>query len=154
MTIAPPRAVLDVMGFLRAVRTAVDGISSPPIQEAVFGPPESLEYAISVSVTLGGVRVADRTNNLRSSEIRVFVIFRREVAANEGEAEQDLAHFVQSMVLLHLADRTWGGLVDSSELDMTFADDPRYQAIVGPEYRVYPVVIIGRQNTPFTVPPS
>lgn len=126
----------------------------PGLYQVNLGSPESEEATVNASVMLGGGQINDKAGGLLQREVHVAVLFSYLVARAESDTEVRMANLVDLFILAFYRARTNGlyGALQNMSLDLSAADAPDYQAIVGPEYRVYPVVVQGTQQQTIPIP--
>jgi len=129
---------------LQRLKTILSGLTG--VQAAYEGVPESLPYAVSAYVTLGGQDPKDIAGGLRSRWANYRVTFAYRVGGAELTAEEALADILDLFEAALYADRTLAGTVESLEADWSGADEPRYVPVVGVEYREFPVMVKVKQQ--------
>lgn len=134
--------------------------ASHPLLQVVEGVPEASSARLGAYLALGNVIINNRAaghpvdagvGGQYGSSVLTFNIsyvagFFYRVAYAEAAAERRIMDAVMEFIRQVYSDRTLGGTVHSSSLDMSLADNPDYLAMAGQEYRVYPVLVLCTQR--------
>lgn len=114
----------------------------PGLQYVQKGAPESIGTNVMGYVAVGSGQVVDKATQLLQREQRFFVGFAYRVKGAEADAEDAIADLLDAFVSVIYADRTLGGTVHSSTLDLLLSTEPRYEVRAGQEFRVFPIVVV------------
>ena len=138
------RDAIATGGVLMAVERLL--LNMGGIQQVGIGVPEAGQTRVSVNLLIGGGTITDREVLRRT--VHVAVLFYYRVDRAERDAELRMADLVDRFIVAFYNAREGGlyGSLHDAALDLTPADSPDYQEMVGPEYRVYPVVVLGTQR--------
>ncbi len=134
----------DSAAVLTQLKTVVSGLAG--LQAVYVGVPQSLGERVSAYITLGGQRPSDKAGGLRQRPMNYRIVFAYRVGGDVESAELAVAALVDALEAALYADRSLGGTVESLEADFSAADEPRYVAVAGMEFREYPVVVTVKQS--------
>ena len=125
----------EVLQYLAAL---VVGTGIPACK---IGVPASLSNVMSAFVTVGPQPYSGHTNHTYNRTPRFTIILGYMVIGSEETAELAIADAIDNITGALLADRTFGGLVQSVEWDTATGDSPEYRVYAGREFRLYPIVV-------------
>lgn len=134
---------VDPTPALNRLVSVLQGIAG--MQHVYLGAPESLDSLVNCYVTLDRWQLRDAAmGGLAAHDIDVAITFGYAVAGAEQIVEADLGTKVGAAITALLAERRTrlGGTVTQMGLpDFTRAAEPRYAAIAGAEFRLYPGIV-------------
>lgn len=134
-------------GQNKPVLAAIVAIVASCVDVAQSGMAELPNRRLAAGVTMGGGRPVRRaTGGAWSREQRFMVNFSYRVGGAETAAEDGLADAVDLFTDAMIADPTLGGLVISSDVDNSLADNPDYSIWTNQERRIYPVLVTVTQT--------
>jgi len=133
----------DTTGPFNYLYSLLAGLTG--MQQVYKGPPESFSTQVAAYVALAGQHVADKMTHTLQREANYFIGFVYRVDQAQDTAELTVAGLLDAFITAFFADRTLGGTALSAQLDLSLANEPRYEVIAGQEFRVYPVRVTVRQ---------
>jgi hypothetical protein len=149
---------LDSAGPLTTLASLLSGLVDdqeiPLIRSVTIGVPTAIGTDVGAYVALGAQSVKRVASGVIQREASYYVGICYQVQASISAPELAVGAIVDALIRAIYADLTLGGQVTQDVLlDLSLSREPRYQLVVGQEFRVYPVVLTLIQRDSYNVTP-